>query len=77
MNRKIQKNHTNDVSDTSQSEVYYYDSGPLSGLRAGRGANLIYETEDDDEVKHMLREKKTSLSVRLFDMVAELAIAKR
>eukprot|EP00971_Amphidinium_carterae_P027870 549201-Amphidinium_carterae.1 len=68
MNRKIQKNHTNDVSDTSQSEDYYSDSGPLSGLRAGRGARhmkVICEGELNYEVNHhMLKRerKRTSLS---------------
>eukprot|EP00971_Amphidinium_carterae_P054499 1073716-Amphidinium_carterae.1 len=45
MNRKIQKNHTDDVSYTSQSEDYYCHSDPLPGLRAGRGAQPTHENE--------------------------------
>eukprot|EP00971_Amphidinium_carterae_P034827 685607-Amphidinium_carterae.1 len=61
--RQIQKNHTNDVSDTSQSEDYDCVSGPLSGLRAGRGARLIYETEENYEDTMQRKQTRTSLSV--------------
>eukprot|EP00971_Amphidinium_carterae_P203303 4034398-Amphidinium_carterae.1 len=57
----------------SQGDDYCCDSGPLPGLHAGRGARLTYEAKLNYEVSNRLR-KRTSLSVVLFDMVAELAM---
>eukprot|EP00971_Amphidinium_carterae_P309461 6149642-Amphidinium_carterae.1 len=54
------------------------ESDPLPGLRAGRGAHQRKNYEENDvdyEVNYMSNKRTgTSLSVCLFDMVAELAI---
>eukprot|EP00971_Amphidinium_carterae_P167433 3317408-Amphidinium_carterae.1 len=58
----------------SHGDDCYIDSGPLPGLRAGRGARHTKELKIDYEVNQHVQKTRTSLSVVLFDMVAELAI---
>eukprot|EP00971_Amphidinium_carterae_P018004 354858-Amphidinium_carterae.1 len=43
MNRKIQRKHNDDVFSMSHGEECYYYSGPVPGLRAGRGARHTKE----------------------------------
>eukprot|EP00971_Amphidinium_carterae_P154518 3064497-Amphidinium_carterae.1 len=75
MSGKIPRKHTDDVFYMSQKGNE--DKGPPPGLRAG-GGTRTYENTVEYKVKRMKRKRtRTSLSVWLFDMVAELAIAER
>eukprot|EP00971_Amphidinium_carterae_P114417 2267134-Amphidinium_carterae.1 len=75
--RQIQE-HTDDVlCDLSFGDTLHVsqnESDPLPGLRAGRGAHQKND-KVDYEVNYMKSKRTiTSLSVVLFDMVAEFAI---
>eukprot|EP00971_Amphidinium_carterae_P109098 2160377-Amphidinium_carterae.1 len=84
--RQIQE-HTDDVFYVSQEHESHYESGPLPGLRAGRGAHKIKEKSAPlglahtpprgRDSKNTKRRRASLSSLCLFDMVAELAIAER
>eukprot|EP00971_Amphidinium_carterae_P255081 5063922-Amphidinium_carterae.1 len=77
----IQKNHTSDVlCELSRGDTLHKNEvrrAPLGLAHTPpRGCDNMNEIQVDYEVGNLSR-KQTSLSVRLFNMVAELAIAKR